>query len=202
MPQDNSKVVAAFDFDGTISTRDTFFPFLLHACGRAAVYRELAFSLAELLIPAAEMSVRNRLKASLVRRLFRGMPRAQLDEKARVYAEVVLASMLRPKALERIRWHREQRHRCVMVSASLDIYLRPVSQRLGFDDLLCTRLDESEEILNGELIGKNCRRAEKVSRLHGLLGDFSQYRIYAYGDSAGDREMLAIAAEQYYRPFV
>ena len=200
MPQ-NNKVLAAFDFDGTISTRDTFFPFLMHACGKGVVYKELAFSLAELLIPGAEKSVRNRLKASLVRRLLRGMPRAQLEETARDYANKVLASRLRQKAIERIQWHREQGHRCVMVSASLEIYLRPISRALGFDDLLCTRLDESNELLSGELIGANCRRAEKVARLQGLLGNLSQYHIYAYGDSAGDREMLEIAAERFYRPF-
>jgi phosphatidylglycerophosphatase C len=201
MPQ-NSRAVAAFDFDGTISTGDTFFPFLLYACGRAAVYRALAIGLVGLLIPAADMSVRNRLKAVLVRRLFRGMPRAQLEQKAHAYAQQVLATRMRPKAIERIRWHREQQHRCVMVSASLDIYLRPIARELGFDDLLCTRLDESAETLSGALIGNNCRRAEKVRRLQGLLGDLAQYRIYAYGDSAGDREMLAIAAEQHYRPFL
>lgn len=200
MPQ-NSMVVAAFDFDGTISTGDTFFPFLLHACGRKTVYKELAFGLAELLVPGTEKSVRNRLKASLVRRLFKGMPRAQLEESARVYANKVLASRLRRKAIERIQWHREQKHRCVMVSASLDIYLQPISRALGFDDLLCTRLDASNDVLNGELIGANCRRAEKVSRLQGLLGNLAQYHIYAYGDSAGDREMLEIATEGFYRPF-
>lgn len=200
MPQ-NSTVLAAFDFDGTISTSDTFFPFLLYAFGKKAVYTALAYGLAELLLPSAVKSIRDRLKASLVRRLFKGVPRQCLENRAQTYADQILRSRLRPKALERIRWHKEQGHRCVMVSASLDIYLRPIALALGFGDLLCTRLDATDDAFNGELIGGNCRRAEKVHRLHGLLGNLDQYQIYAYGDSSGDKEMLAIATEKYFRPF-
>ncbi len=200
--QENNRVLAAFDFDGTISTRDTFFPFLLHACGRKAVYTQLAFSLVELLRPQCERSVRDRLKASLVRRLFRSRPRESLEGIAREYAQSVLRCRLRPRAVERIRWHQEQGHRCILVSASLDVYLEPIARSLGFDDLLCTRLDRTGALLNGELIGHNCRRAEKVTRLAGLVGDLSRHRIYAYGDSAGDRELLDIADEKHFKPFV
>lgn len=200
MPEDN-RVLAAFDFDGTISTQDTFFPFLLYVCGRRAVYRELAYSLADLLRPAGERSLRDRLKASLVRRLFRGLSREYVEARARDYAQTVLGSKLRPRALERIRWHKEQGHRCVLVSASLDVYLEPIAGTLGFDDLLCTRLGRAEGILDGELLGANCRRAEKVRRLASLVGNLSRYHIYAYGDSAGDRELLEIAAEKHFRPF-
>ncbi len=200
MPE-SSPALAAFDFDGTISTGDTFFPFLLYVRGRKAVYRELALSLAELLRPGGERSVRNRLKASLVRRLLGGLSREECENRARDYAQMVLASRLRPKALERIRWHREQGHRCVMVSASLDVYLEPIAQALGFDDLLCTRLDRGQGVLSGELIGTNCRRAEKVRRLAGLVGDLTHHRIYAYGDSSGDKELLEIASDRFFKPF-
>jgi phosphatidylglycerophosphatase C len=197
----DSRVLAAFDFDGTISTRDTFFPFLLYAFGRPAVYAALARGLLELAQRDGTLDMRDRLKASLVRRLFGAAPREQLEAAAEAYARQVLASAMRPKALERIRWHREQGHRCVMVSASLDIYLQHVARALRFDDLLCTRLEAEGSAFTGELVGGNCRRAKKVERLAGLLGDLAQYRIYAYGDSAGDTEMLAIASERHFRPF-
>ena len=77
-----------------------------------------------------------------------------------------------------------------------------IARELGFSDLLCTRLAASGDVFTGELIGSNCRRAEKVRRLTVLLGNVAQYRIYAYGDSAGDKEMLAIAAEKFYKPFM
>ncbi len=175
----DTSIVAAFDFDGTISTGDTFFPFLLYACGRRRVYPALASGLVELLLPGDGKSVRDRLKASLVRRLFRGMPCARLQEIAHAYAEQVVQRRLRPKALARIRWHREQGHRCIMVSASLDVYLAPIARALGFDDLLCTRLAAEGDAYSGELIGEKCRGAEKVARLTALLGDLSQYRLYA-----------------------
>lgn len=199
--QQNSTELAAFDFDGTISTKDTFFPFLLYAFGKKAVYTQLAIGLVGLLRVDTRKSVRDRLKASLVRGLFKGASRQRLELVARDYAQLVIGSRLRPKALECIRWHREQGHRCIMVSASLDIYLQYIAQELGFHDLLCTRLSKTDDAFDGELIGNNCRRAEKVSRMQEALGDLRQYRIHAYGDSAGDREMLTIAAERHFRPF-
>lgn len=201
MPQD-SAVVAAFDFDGTISTGDTFFPFLLYAFGTVRVYPALVGGLVELLQFNADQSVRDRLKASLVRRLFGGAPPGPLEAAAEEYARRVLGSRLRPGALERIRWHREQGHRLIMVSASLDIYLKHIAFALGFGELLCTRLDATgDAFFSGKLAGANCRGAEKVRRLAGLLGDLPQYYVYAYGDSAGDREMLAMATEKYFKPF-
>ncbi len=200
MPRDKA-VVAAFDFDGTISMRDTFFPFLVYAFGKAAVYSALALGLMELLQWHPDKSVRDRLKASFVRRLFKSVSRRELEAAAEAYAQQVLAKHLRRKALERIRWHREQGHRCVMVSASPDIYLKYIVQALGFSDLLCTQLGVDAEIFTGELVGANCRCAEKVRRLARLLGNLEQYCIYAYGDSAGDEEMLAIATEKYFKPF-
>ncbi len=200
MPQDKP-AVACFDFDGTISTGDTFFPFLLHAFGRPAVYTALAIGLAGLLRFPAQQSVRDRLKAALVRRLFTGAPRQPLEAAAEEYARMVLRARLRPAALERIRWHREQGHRCIMVSASLDLYLKHIAPALGFGDLLCTRIDATGEAFSGGLASANCRGAEKVRRLGELLGNLPQYHVYAYGDSAGDREMLAMATEKYFKPF-
>ena len=201
VPQ-TATALAAFDFDGTISTRDTFFPFLLYAFGARAVYGALVLGLLGLARRQSTLDVRDRLKAALVRRLFAAAPRARLEATAARYAGEVLATAMRPGALERIRWHRAQGHRCVMVSASLDIYLQHIAPALGFDDLLCTRLGAVGDVYTGELVDGNCRRGRKVERLTALLGDLAQYHVYAYGDSAGDTEMLAIAHERHYRPFV
>jgi HAD superfamily hydrolase (TIGR01490 family) len=143
---------------------------------------------------------RDRFKALLIGRLF---PAQSVAELRRIGAEhaAVIASLCRPAALERIRWHKAQGHRLVMVSASLSFYLEPIAQQLGFDDLLCTELAASEGVCSGELQGENCRAAEKVRRLQSLLGKLEDYEIYAYGDSDGDTEMLAVADHPAFKPF-
>lgn len=88
-----------------------------------------------------------------------------------------------------------------MVSASLDLYLEPTAAALGFDDLLCTSPSANHLVFDGGLAGKNCRGPEKVSRLRNLLGNLADFEIYAYGDSAGDRELLEKADHAYFRVF-
>lgn len=88
-----------------------------------------------------------------------------------------------------------------MVSASLDLYLQPIADALGFDKPPCTNVSTNHHVFNGELQGRNCRGAEKVSRLQALLGDLASVEIYAYGDSNGDREMLEVANHPHFRLF-
>lgn len=188
-----ARVVAAFDFDKTLSERDNVVPFLRTACGTPALVRTLTV-LAPRLVEAGLLdSHRDRLKAALVRRLLAGRPVAELREIAERFADDVVAHHLARGMLERAQGHREQGHELVIVSASLAIYLEPIGARLGFDAVLATELEvDGDGLLTGELAGANVRRAEKVRRLDEWLGD-DPATVWAYGDSTGDRELLARA---------
>lgn len=196
------QTVAAFDFDGTISRHDTFLPFLFRVFGYPRVLGTLARLSPLGLSVLLGTGSRDHFKAKLIGLLFPDASVEALDTQGRHYAEAILAR-LRPGALERITWHRAQGHRLIMVSASLEIYLRPVADRLGFDELLCTRIRSHSGRYEGQIEGGNCRGPEKVRRLQALLGDdnLAQCELHAYGDSDGDREMLAIAEHAYYKPF-
>jgi HAD superfamily phosphoserine phosphatase-like hydrolase len=88
----------------------------------------------------------------------------------------------------------------VVISASLDLYVRPWAINAGFDDVLATHLQTHEAgLVSGKLAGANCFGIEKVRRLQALLGDRDGYTLYAYGDSRGDRELLSSADYAYYR---
>jgi phosphatidylglycerophosphatase C len=99
--------------------------------------------------------------------------------------------------LERLAWHRAEGHEIVIISASLDVYLEPIAPLLGVDDVLCTRLGVGpDDRLNGLLEGGNVRGPEKVRRVRAwLAGDPTE--LWAYGNSAGDRELLADADHPY-----
>jgi phosphatidylglycerophosphatase C len=110
-----------------------------------------------------------------------------------LYADHVVAHGLRPDVRARVEWHRSEGHELVLVSASPELYVAPIGRRLGFDDVLATRLEvDADGRLTGRLVGANCRGPEKVARLRQWRGD-ALVIAYAYGDSAGDREMLALA---------
>lgn len=196
----NRRIVAAFDFDGTITNKDTFVPFLNLAFGRARV-RKVFMGLAfDGLLVALGLSSRDVFKAKIIGKLFTGESIERLSQKGREHATRIEA-LLRPAAMKRIEWHKAQGHRLVMVSASLDLYLVPIVEKLGFDDLLCTQVSIDGLLFDGQLAGANCRAAEKTRKLTALLGNLLEIELYAYGDSAGDKEMLAAAEHPFYRPF-
>jgi phosphatidylglycerophosphatase C len=96
----------------------------------------------------------------------------------------------------RLRWHQASSHDVVFVSASFGAYLRPLALGLGVDHVLCTELVVGDDgLLTGDLAGANCRGPEKLRRLHAWLderhGGRSEVELWAYGDSPGDRELLA-----------
>jgi phosphatidylglycerophosphatase C len=190
----STRVVAAFDLDGTLTRRDTLLPFLLRACGPTATYRAV-LGVSLLLVGAlAGGERRDVAKEALLVRLLAGWPLESLAAVAEAFADEVMTSgHLRPEMLERAQEHRRSGHELVIVSASPELYVAPIGRRLGFDAVLGTRLEtDAEGRLTGRLQGPNCRGPEKVVRLRQWLDDESA-EVWAYGDSRGDREMLALA---------
>lgn len=200
MPDQKNLIVAAFDFDVTMTTKDTFFPFLVAAFGRVKVYLAFASLGLQGLLVLLRLSSRDKFKEKVIYKLFCNAPVDDLTRIGEIYAEHII-TLIRPKALERLEWHRKNNHRLVMVSASLDLYLEPVVAALNFDNLLCTRLNKKDGKFTGYLNGENCRGQGKVNYLKELLGDLNQVELYAYGDSQGDKEMLEIATHSFFRPF-
>ena len=193
-------VVAAFDFDVTITTQDTFVPFLMRTFGKWPTYKAFILLGVSGLLVLCKLYSRDRFKEKIVHRLFAGQSVAALIQVGVNHAQAI-KNLARPEALERIAWHKARGDRLIMVSASLDLYLEPVAKALGFDDLLCTRLVREGLVFTGELDGKNCRAQEKVNKLTSLLGDLTKVELYAYGDSAGDKEMLEVADHPFMRAF-
>ena len=190
-----ARPLAAFDLDGTLTHRDTLLPYLLRAIGPGRTYRAiLASSLPLARAAALGGPHRDRAKVAVLQRTLGGLPLSALAEAAEPFADHVVAQGLRPDIRARVDWHREQGHELVLVSASPELYVTPIGRRLGFDAVLATRLEiDADGRVTGRLMGANCRGPEKVVRLREWRGDAVAV-AYAYGDSAGDREMLALAA--------
>jgi phosphatidylglycerophosphatase C len=188
-----AEVVAAFDFDGTLTRGDTLVPFLQRLCGTRAVMRALVAEFGSLARAAAGMAERDDAKALLLARLLEGQERARVTEVVARYTDAVIAKQLRPDVVARVGWHREQGHQLLIVSASPELYVRPVAERLAFDDVLATRLEtDAGGRLTGALSGANVRGAEKVRRLSAWL-DGRTVTIWAYGNSSSDGPMLEMA---------
>jgi len=189
--------VAAFDFDGTLTNGGSVFDFLTAVSGRQAVLRAAA-ALAPRLAHAALAggSVADATKEELFVRVLGGVDAGYLDQVGAEFAVGHLAAHVRPEVRRRLDWHRGRGDQVVVVSASLDAYVRVAAERLVADGAIATRLaiDEGGR-LTGRYDGANCRGEEKIRRLRlwmahaGLEGA----RLWAYGNSRGDLRMLRAA---------
>jgi phosphatidylglycerophosphatase C len=186
-------VVAAFDVDGTLTTRDCVTPFLRRAAGRRLW---ATFALHPLALAASlAHRDRDRLK-ELACSALRGTESSSIDAFGVVFARHVETDWLRHDTLGRLRRHRELGHTVILASASLDPYLVPLGESLGVDAVVCTVLERGADgTLTGRLVDGNCRGAEKARRVREWLRDNGRAdaTLWAYGDSSGDDELLALA---------
>ncbi len=191
-------VVAAFDVDHTVTTSDCVVPFMRRVAGTAPFVARVGVGALRHL-PAVVRRDRDHLKAIAARAAFAGRPLAEVERLGEAFAAEVAASSLRPDTMARMRWHHDQGHDVVFVSASFTAYLRPLARRLGVvTGVLGTELVVAPDgRCTGELLGGNCRGPAKVRRLHWWLDEHRGGRaavdVWAYGDSPGDRELLADA---------
>ena len=193
-------VVAAFDFDGTLTRRDSFLPFLLHVAGTPLFMMKMLALTPVFAGLTLGLLDRDSAKAAVIASFLTDRSLRAIRSQAESFVQLVLPRLVNRKAIERFRWHRLRGDRCVLVSASPEVYLRPWAMSVGFDDVIGTVLEVgSEGLLTGRLQGKNCRGEEKVRRLELLIGPLEQYIIYAYGDSSSDKPLLSVSQHAYYR---
>ena len=192
--------VVAFDFDGTLTIRDSFTQFLRWKAGP----RGWALGLVKMAGATATYARdrdRGAIKAASVSVFLKGMSRAELEADAARFADHVWDKFMRPDALKAWEdWGRRGAYR-VIVTASPELTVAPFARRLEADALLGTHLSfDVENRITGAFSSENCRGEEKVRRLHEAFGADLKLAA-AYGDTSGDTEMLAIAGHAGFREF-
>ncbi|RDI97147.1 HAD family hydrolase [Dyella solisilvae] len=190
--------LALFDFDGTITTREMFRPFLEFAASRR---RRLVGGLALAPMVAGYklgLVSANLMRASAVRLGLAGRRATDAQEQGRRFAQDILPGVLREQALERIHWHKSQGDRVVVVSGALDVYLSHWCRQHGLE-LLCSELEVRGGRFTGRYRGAQCVRDEKPRRVHAAYDVATYPVVYAYGDTPEDFDLLRIAHRRYYR---
>lgn len=194
-------IVAVFDFDGTLTLRDSLLPFLRFAFGSWRFCWGMIFTSPVLTAYALKLIPNWQAKEILLSHFLANKTTKQIDTIARKFARNKIPKIVRDRALARLQWHQKQGHQTILLSASLETYLSPWALTMGFDRVIGTQLEIKNGRFTGCILGKNCYGPEKVRRLQSVLGDLSQYYIYSYGDSRGDRELLDTSDSPFYRKF-
>lgn len=193
-------VVAAFDFDGTLTRGGSVWQFLVSIAGRPRVVEAGIRDLPKLAIAAVMGGKANdAAKLGLFSRLLAGRDQDTVSKQATQFGLRHFRRRARPEITDRLRWHKQKGHRVVIVSASPELYLDGVAKELGADAVISTRLEVGQDgKLTGRYEGLNCRGAEKARRLREWIADSfgsseSKPFLWAYGNSAGDLDMLRSA---------
>ena len=202
---DSAPVVAAFDFDGTLTRRDTLLPFLVRGLGWPRFLLAL-LACSPWLAGYALRLVRNDVaKARLLRATLAGRSLEEMQAWTTEWLAKDFDGQLREWTMARLAWHKAEGHCCVIVSASPDVYLKRVAAQLGFDGLVCTQMEINGGRLTGAMQTPNCHGEQKMLRLSAwLTGRFGEpalasLTLYAYGDTSGDKPMLRMAHHAWYR---
>ncbi|HVZ29146.1 MAG TPA: HAD-IB family hydrolase [Asticcacaulis sp.] len=195
-----ARKVIAFDFDGTLTYRDSFISFLLYA--KSALKVGMSF-VTQPSLGADYLKTKDRgaLKSRLLYKLLGPVSQDDLELLANAFATTRGLRLFRPDALKAWQAHDRPDRQRVIVTASPQLLVAPFGKMIGADRVIGTRLGFSADgRLQPDLDGPNCRGAEKMCRLREVFGESFELEV-AYGDTAGDREMLAAAKKGYYRVF-
>lgn len=198
------KKIYCFDFDGTLTTSDTLLEFIKYAKGRGRFLMVFLMYSPLLVLMKLHLYPNWKAKQQIFAHLFAGMRIEKFDALCRDFAEES-QHLLRPKGITLMHEALVAGAQVFIVSASIDNWVRPFFdiRNLKGVQVLGTQIEVEDGKLTGNFKSNNCYGKEKVHRIAEVLKSFerSEYEIEAFGDSRGDKEMLAFADKGHFKPF-
>ena len=192
--------IAFFDFDGTITAKDTLFEVIKFQKGKASFYTGFFVNAPVLAALKIKLVSNQFAKEKVLQYFFKGTELSSFQKACDLFTTEKLPSIIRPGAIAEIKKLQELGFEIVVVSASAENWIKKWSDKIGAQ-LIATQLETVDKVLTGKIKGQNCNGEEKAIRIRAAY-DLSQYvEIYCYGDSSGDKAMLALATKAFYKPF-
>lgn len=194
------KRLVLFDFDGTITTRDTLAEIMIHYRGKLK-YQSGLIALSPIMVLYLLKLIPNwKAKQYMLSWFLKGEDVTEFNDRCRAFTNKVLPGLIRPGASKMLNHYKSTGATVAVVTASAENWVKPWCDQ---NQLIClaTKLEIKANKITGKIQGKNCHGPEKVFRINEkfLVSEFDE--IIAYGDSTGDKEMLNLAHQQFYKPF-
>ncbi len=192
--------IAAFDFDGTLTTKDTLFQFIIFCVGWPKFILGLVIFSPIFLLYLLRLKSNSEAKEILFKLYFGGMPFTVFQNYCKNF-KINISQMLNNEAINKYNWHKNNNHKLIIISASVENWILPWAHEMGFAKVIGTKIEVKDGLLTGKFQSKNCHGAEKVIRLKAEFANLKDYTLYAYGDSNGDTELLKEADFSFFRKF-
>ncbi|WP_130802088.1 HAD family hydrolase [Acinetobacter ihumii] len=183
--------LALFDFDGTLCSRDSFTGFIFYALSKRHIVRKTIKILPWIQAYYLKLYPAHAMRLKLFATMFRGNSAQQLQQLGQEYAQILLKN-LDAGLLQQLQQHQAQGDRVVLVSASIDLYLKPVCELLNID-LICTQVEVKDGKITGQYSTPDCSSEQKKIRIHQCYQLDHYDQVYAYGNSYEDLEMFSLA---------
>jgi len=191
------------DFDGTLTSKDSLFKFLLF-CKKKVFYIYIILFIPTYILYLLGVISNHTAKEKLFKIFFKNTKKEQFTTLCINFAKYQIPKILNQNMLKKLQKHIENKDDIVIVSASIEDYLIPFAKELSKKsdanrdiNVLATKLEFKNSLFTGNFKTKNCYGKEKVNR---ILENYtlSEYKkIYAYGDSEGDKEMFLLASDKF-----
>lgn len=187
------KKLYLFDFDGTITTFDSFIIFTFFSKN---LFKSISYWVTVILF--LPFKKKDKLK-ELFFKNFKNMSLIEFNKICNEFEKKTLSLIIRAKFKNFIN-DVEKDHQVVVVSASISNYLKPWCNKMNFD-LLCTELEIKDGNLTGNFLNLNCNGNEKVNRIKEKynLSEFDE--VHVFGNSKDDLPMMSLGTHKYYRFF-
>lgn len=193
------KKLYLFDFDGTLTYRDTMFLYLkFYDASRFKV--QFIKHIPLFILLKLKLADPEKIKRSFISSVLKGQSRTKIEKKSQEFFDHYFPELVRKNALEFIKNIDREKTDCYIVSASLDIWVQPFAHHFKMN-LLATQAEFVDDIFTGNFLGKNCNGPEKVLRIVEAVGTKKYDKTIAFGDTSGDKQMLAWADEAQFEFF-
>jgi phosphatidylglycerophosphatase C len=186
--------IAFFDFDGTITTKDTLFEIIKFQKSKLYFYLGIVLNIVWLTAYTIGLLKSKVVKEKLLTFFFKNTSVKVFNQKCSDFCNTALPAIICPKMLQQIKALQDKGVKIVIVSGSATNWILPWAIRHNIDNVIATNLQTVNEHITGKIEGENCNGQEKVNRILALynLSDYS--KIYCFGNSIGDKPMLGLAS--------
>lgn len=193
------KKLYCFDFDGTLTYKDTMFMYLKFY--DSTKYRiQFLRHIPLFILLKLKLAETEKVKKSFIGSILKGQTQDKIEQKSKQFFEQHYPKIVRENALDFIKNIDRNNTQSLLVTASLDIWVKPFADELKME-LVSTRAEFKNGVFTGNFVGKNCNGKEKLVRIKEEINDSKYDKIIAFGDTSGDRPMLKWANEGHYQFF-
>jgi phosphatidylglycerophosphatase C len=181
-----------FDFDGTLTTRDTVWPFGLFLAKGADGDRSV--KALRLLVLLAFLKFRvlsnDQFKRRFCDLLLRDRSEKEMHAIAEAFAASVGDTIVNRELVAALRQHQQNGDEVYILSSNFSFLLQPWQQAWGAAGVIATEAETTQGRFTGRIVGRACDGREKLSRALAVFGRERLEQATAYGDSRSDRYIM------------